>query len=765
MRGPTADYVLTSTLRKHRRSLSFCVLFLLLLSIAFGCSRPDGGDAVGASNPALTQPVGMAVDGKDVPALSAGFPLPDEAADAIEVKNTSDTSVTIPGYPGDGNVYGSGVNNGGILTLTSTAQSKSAAIYSHRMDYGTSRYFPYLAPYRITINMNVSGECWLAFPDYVRERWKFAPRAFTGGPQTVEVGLDSDASTYLGVFRCALIVAGGSSATIQSIELIYPDVPLAGEPVHCKLMMPMRDGTGLATDIMLPGLESAPEEKLEYPVYLIRSPYPKPNLDSGLAWLNYFKVVYIIQYFRGQTGDSRAWPDSEGEPRIFRDHTGPDNFDGLDTLDWIEGRSWFGDTIMQAGGSALALNGYQMVMEGGEQIDGFYFHVGSADLGDWGGLVKGCLHQRIIDWAYGQGIHPKIVEEALDNATNQAYWDQYDFNVNVANARAPGYHECGWFDAGINETVRTWQELLHNGGPGAAGNQWLVMPPGGHGTRMHQIGALTFPSDGSLNDPFAIPFQWEGGYFVNQVLGIPDHSGYEEPENNALLYLIGENGNTAFPNNRYFEFDDWPPADVAPTDYYLGSSGGLSPFVPLLSGAASVAVNPHAPLWEFMSHDLRPWDMQPYSGHPGYVEFATAPLPARTTIAGLPQVTVYVSTDAADCDIIASLYDQYPDGRKVRASIQACKLSWYLDQQGIEFKPGEVYEVSFGLEHRLWNFEAGHRIGVAVQGTATPFYYVNPGTGDYFMSDAKNPQPYIFEIHYGDTAQSRVTLPLWTPTP
>src|SRR5262249_14486890 len=93
--------------------------------------------------------------------------------------------------------------------------------------------------------------------------------------------------------------------------------------VSKNVMIPMRDGVKLATDIYRPARNGAPVDG-KFPVILERTPY---NKDSIAGWAAYFVprgYVAVGQDTRGRWG-------SEGRWRLQCD----DPNDGYDTAKWI----------------------------------------------------------------------------------------------------------------------------------------------------------------------------------------------------------------------------------------------------------------------------------------------------------------------------------------------------------------------------------------------------------------------------------------------
>src|SRR5690606_21449039 len=109
-----------------------------------------------------------------------------------------------------------------------------------------------------------------------------------------------------------------------------------------RVMVPMRDGVKLSTDIYLP------EGDGPFPVVLSRSVYDK-NGAAGFAALFTTKgMAMVVQELRG-------YHLSEGEDNVFEDDGWGKNQDGVDTVKWIRDQPWCNDTIGTFGASALGI--------------------------------------------------------------------------------------------------------------------------------------------------------------------------------------------------------------------------------------------------------------------------------------------------------------------------------------------------------------------------------------------------------------------------
>jgi putative CocE/NonD family hydrolase len=119
--------------------------------------------------------------------------------------------------------------------------------------------------------------------------------------------------------------------------------------IEKTVMVPMRDGVNLATDIYRPSQQG------RFPVLLSRLPYNKDMLDGLMAAaLRTVQKGYVvvIQDCRGRFA-------SEGEfSPPFDEAT-----DGADTITWIVQQPWASGKVGMIGGSYLGLTQWQLAKE------------------------------------------------------------------------------------------------------------------------------------------------------------------------------------------------------------------------------------------------------------------------------------------------------------------------------------------------------------------------------------------------------------------
>ena len=736
-------------------------LALLMLAGCSGGSTPVSEDPPVADTPVLA---GVLPDLADLPEGSA-------PRDVSEVQSIPPT-----------NCYrtANAEEDGDNMRLPSGETELCAAYWNINITYG-GRAVPYLVPYSVKITTANDGDYWVAIPDYGTGSWNIHNTQYTGPINTIPVGLSANAGKPEGDFWFAIITYGGDTVTVTDIAMSYPDAGFSGEPVEYHEYLMMSDGTQLATFVYLPlepVLPIVPDPP--YPVVLMRTPYDYLNVVrpggtgtamwSTLQGLADANVMVILQYFRGRLSDSGAWPDSEGTEEMFRDHAGPEYMDAIETMDWIEARHFYNGDCLLSGPSALGLWIYQAATVLGDRVIGIYPQVSCGNVANWAALRNGCFKVSNVEgWLLGNSYPPSLLDEAYDNFENESYWDELDFDVAADGVDCPGYHESGWWDVDVEATIHSWQQINTNGGPLAAGNQKLIIGPWDHeSVRTRQVGELTFP-DTVTHDPSQVTSSFDGIMWASYMLGRDPF--YSPSDHSVYYYLIGEEGNTSWPNNTWIVADDWPPAYTETTWYLQDDTFGLVDVEPA-NDSMTWTSHPATPVPSIGGANLpitTVIDAGPYNQalsliHPDILTFSSGIMIDPLCLAGPIDVKFWVETDAQDTDIMVKLIDKYPGGDYMLVADSAVRLSWYLENYSAfpSVTPGQTYEVNLEVGQRAYNFASGHELILVVQSTNYPRYAVNPGNGDPFY-DGSNGVAQTNILHLGTGNASQLTLPVYTP--
>src|SRR5690349_13610636 len=125
------------------------------------------------------------------------------------------------------------------------------------------------------------------------------------------------------LLACAILSMGDRAVSGQSST----DGPQS-YAVLKNLMVPMRDGVRLATDLYFPASNGARIQG-KLPAILERTPYDKDHSENLAAFYASHGYVYVAQDTRGRYGSEDVW-------HMMTD----DVNDGYDTAKWVVAQPW-----------------------------------------------------------------------------------------------------------------------------------------------------------------------------------------------------------------------------------------------------------------------------------------------------------------------------------------------------------------------------------------------------------------------------------------
>ena len=510
-------------------------------------------------------------------------------------------------------------------------------------------------------------------------------------------------------FRLALFLLFAVSPCVLGAEQAAPGLECT------TVMVPMRDGVRLVTDIYLPGGESP------CPVVLVRSVYGRGFGPTwGPTWLN-MSMAFVVQ-------DCRGRGDSEGKDMGFlADGWGRDQ-DGDDTVAWLRAQPWCDGKIGTFGLSAL---GIVQILAAPSTPWITCQGIGVAPASFYGRLSYqgGAFRKEMMEgWLKGQKL-PHVLELWKSHPTYDEFWRGYDAIAAADRVTAPGVHVGGWWDCFGQGTLEAFMSRQHEGAPGARGNQKLIMGPWLHGP-VKKPGDVTMPDnfdDVEFNSYIERFFRYWMLGEQNGIMGEPA----------VQYYTVGDLADPEAPGNEWRTAGGWPPFPTEATPYYLSPDGSLgAETLPAAPGGLTFAYDPANPaptLGGATLFESGIFDQRPVSERPDVLKFATPPLEAPLEITGRVKVRLYVSTDAKDTDFTAKLVDIYPDGREILMldGIRRLKFRHGFEQPDY-LAPGEIAEVEIDLWSISLIFNTGHRIGLHVSSSNCPRFEVNPNTGADF---------------------------------
>ncbi|RHW18412.1 CocE/NonD family hydrolase [Sphingomonas gilva] len=554
--------------------------------------------------------------------------------------------------------------------------------------------------------------------------------------------------------------------------------------VEMGVMVPMRDGVGLATNIYRPKDAKGP-----LPTILWKTPYNELAYSASTAKRALEAVkrgyAYIVQNERGRYF-------SGGDYEIL----GYPQTDGYDALSWIAKQPWSNGKVGTLGCSssaewqlALAAQNHpahaaMVPMASGAGIG----KVGRfQEQGNW--YTGGVPRNLFFIWLYGvdnplRAELPKDVSQEmrarlmryndLDAKKPEVEWKTHIKHLPVSEllsslgeppatfeqfiTRAPAdpawrqgglYHDDmgwgvpalwfnSWYDVSIGPNMALFNHArAANTDKEASANQYAVVAPNTH-CAFWKLGENFVSGDRKLGDA---SFDVDG-----QIYGFFDR------------WLKGRAG--AFPSNtphvRYFTMGanewqssaQWPPRDVKTVRMYLRSEGSanslngdgrLSTEAPPAGEAADrYRYDPMNPVQTIGGGDCcnggtvipGAFDQRPIEARADVLVYTSEPLTEPMEVTGFVDAVLKVSSSARDTDFAVKLVDVAPDGTAyiLGDTIMRARYRDGYDRP-VLMQPGQVYTIRPTPITTSNTFQPGHRIRVEITSSNFPKFVRNLNTG------------------------------------
>lgn len=488
------------------------------------------------------------------------------------------------------------------------------------------------------------------------------------------------------------------------------------------LMVPMRDGIRLATDVYRPSLGDGP-----WPTILIRTPYGKQSaMDDWIALFltDIYKYSLVVQDTRGRYA-------SEGADSMFF-HDGWGRLrDGYDTVEWIAEQSWCSGKIGTWGASALGITQYLLAGAAPPHLTCSFVMVAASNLYEDALFYGGEYRRSLVDQWLEKNGSGHLVDFFEQHPNYEPLYDVVNLSTRYDSVDVPIFHVGGWHDIFVQGQINAFCGIQQNGGPNAAGYQKLLIGPWVHDPTS-ACGELTFP-DAGVDDYLNEMVQW----FDYWLKGI--NNGIDQfPD--VTYYLMGDADRTDGHGNRWVEREDWPPP-TSPVKFYLGQDGLLGRQTPSdYEPADEYTYDPDDPVPTVGGRNLNipagSYDQRSVESRPDVLVYTTDPLLDPLTVVGRVTVTLWASSDAVDTDFTAKLCDVYPDGRSMLVAdgiVQARHRDTVWEEEFLA--PGQIYEFTIDLWSTAIVFEPEHRIRLSISSSNFERFETNPNTGEPFRQN------------------------------
>ena len=369
-------------------------------------------------------------------------------------------------------------------------------------------------------------------------------------------------------------------------------------------------------------------------------------------------------------------------------------------------------------------DGYQFFLELGplSNVDKYYFH---DEIGFWNDMEA----------------HPNY----------DSFWQDRNLLPHLKNIKAAVLTVGGWYDTeDLYGPLKTYA-AIEKQNPSIRNH--LVMGPWYHGQWAGDEGRklgqadFGFATSNWYNQNVLLPF------FESHLRG----KAIVEPAE-ATVFETGA--------NRWRQFDQWPPKNAKPTNWYLGENGHFDTVAPPETESSdSFVSDPKKPV-PYTTEITTAWardyvteDQRFASWRPDVLVYQSEVLKEPMTIAGPIQASIWVTTTESDADWVVKIIDVMPsappeNGRNRAPSTTPVANGRHELVRGAvirgrfresfanpkPFEPGKPALVELEVSDILHTFQPGHRVMVHVQSSWFPFIDRNP----------QKYVPNIFEAKEGD---------------
>ncbi len=587
--------------------------------------------------------------------------------------------------------------------------------------------------------------------------------------------------------------------------------------VEQKIMVPMRDGIRLCTDVYRPKTNDP------VPIIFYKTPYNFNGYGDGEENTRTYRRAYdavkrgyafIVQNERGKYFSEGTW-----------DILGPPTTDGYDAFTWMAEQPWSNGKIGTLGCSSTAE--WQMAVGALDHPNhtvmvpmGFGAGVGRVgEFYEQGNWYRGGAQQMLFTtWLYRhmnieRPVFPKdmtqeqlvrasrfydlvpempsvdwseklwhlpaidiiknvdgpksIYEDMMSRAPNDPDWYKgglYHDNMPIAK---PTFWFVSWYDVSTSPNLALFNHARAAGiTEEVRDNQYLVIAPTLH-CAFTRATENTIVGERSVGDARLDYDRLIYGWFDTWLK--EEEAGLLDTLSRVIYYTMG--------SNEWQTAASWPPQDVQTTTYYLNSAGQANtmygdgkltlsppeedkpdafvydPMNPVLSLGGNVCCTGNAVKGGA-------YDQRPNETRQDILVYTTDPLEEGLEVTGTIDIQLFVSTDVKDTDFTVKLIDVYPDGRAYNLDETILRARYREGfEQEVFMEEGEVYELNLSPLSTSNYFKPGHRIRIEVSSSNFPRFDRNLNTGGNNYDESEGVIAHN-KVHHSTAFPSHIRLPI-----
>lgn len=615
-----------------------------------------------------------------------------------------------------------------------------------------------------------------------------------------------------------LILTGGwQQATAQQTSEVLEELKEIAV-IDEKVMMPMRDGIRLATDIFRPKTDEP------VPVIFSRTPYNFNAWRDGemsertyRSALRYVKAgyAYVVQNERGRYFSEGDW-DILGTPLT----------DGYDAFEWMQNQEWCNGKIATYGCSSTAE--WQMAVASLDHpahaaLVPMGFGAGVGKVGEYveqGNWYRGGATQMLfIAWLYGvqndvimpsfpkdatqeqlirasrhfdlaperprvswkEGLahlpvsdiieHQKgprgIFDKMVKRKPNDPEWYEGGLYHDNMPYNKPTFWFVSWYDVSSGPNLALFNHARENAvDEEVRDQQYLVIAPTLH-CRFTRATENTIVGERNVGDARL--------NYDSLMMGWYDY--FLKDENEAFLEGLPRVQYYTMGSNEWQTSETWPPQGMEMQTLYLSSQGNantmygdgmLTDTPPQEDMPDSYVYDPMNPVPSYGGNvcctgnavEGGAFDQRKMETRQDILVYTTEPFAEGTEVSGPIETTLYVSTDVKDTDFTVKLIDVYPDGQayNLDETILRARYREGYDKE-VFMEEGNVYKLDLSAMNTSNFFKEGHRLRIEISSSNFPRFDRNLNTGgpNYNESEgviANN------KIHHSAEYPSQIRIPV-----
>jgi predicted acyl esterase len=565
--------------------------------------------------------------------------------------------------------------------------------------------------------------------------------------------------------------------------------------VSHNLMVRMRDGVRLATDLYRPMREDGSAHPGPLPTILTRTSYNKsaePMVIEPIArFFTRHGYAVVLQDLRGRGK-------SEGTGQYFHIANIHEGEDGYDTIEWIAAQSWSNGRVGMVGSSHLGIVQNVAALHRPPHLTAIWADVAPTK------AIDGCNHEggaMALHMFGAMFLHGYDAQEIADNPAARAWMERDAEELRGLLAQMP-------FRPGTMAitTIPAIEQTLFRYYRNGTLDEWWNMETMHQRDKWHRFADIPATVSSGWYDPFAtdaaeqflslsrqnrsptrlILGPWNhggvrsGGSGRRTTRGLLDHGGawrsgsaWPPPETREETWHLHEDGllSPAAPRDAKVSWEHDP-------DHPVPSIGaavtGFSEWLKLPEGINPAWTQPRARMRSIIPdgpmHQRERADLvgcrAPYrllAARSDVLVFQTPPLERAVEIIGAITVRLSISSSAVDTDITVKFLDVHPPGAdwpegfhmNLVDTIRRGRFrNGYTREEFMQ--PGQAHDFVITLPPVANRFNAGHRIRLDIASSNFPRFDVNPGTGEPLGRHTHSVKA-LNTLHLG---ASSVTLPI-----